>query len=291
MSTSFSRGRDPHFVLLDQDFQRLSAFIHAQCGIKMPLGKKTQLTAMIQKRLQIVGKESCTDYVDWVLGGEQAEGELMQLVDFATNREVDFFHEAKHFEFMVQTALPELIKRSGAGVHRELMIWSAGCATGEEPYTLAMVLQEFARRHPGIPCKAQVLATDLSDQALATASNAIYNQEKVAPISPELKKKYFLKSKNPRKPLVRVVPKLRAMVKFRQLNMMEANFQLREKIDILFCRNVVTHFNRPTRKKLVKRLCRHLAPGGYLFVGHGESLHGLGVPVMPLQPTVYQMSA
>lgn len=290
MNISFRKAQNQPCDISDQDFQRLSAFVHAQCGLEMPITKKEMLTTMIQERLQHVGRHSCQEYIDWVLGSDSLGGELVLFVDVATTREVYFFHGTEAFEFMVQIALPELIKKLGSGISRELMVWNAGCATGEEAYTLAMLLQEFAHHFPGINFKSTVLATDISSRALQTASDAIYSMEKIAPISMELKKKYFLKSKNPAEKLVRVVPELRAKVKFRRLNIMEEDFGLRERMDILFCRNVVTHFDRPTREKLVNKFCRYLAPGGYLFFGELENLNDLSLPAVRLAPTIYQMS-
>ncbi|MBF0461110.1 MAG: methyltransferase domain-containing protein [Magnetococcales bacterium] len=290
MDTAFIPERDYHTDISDKDFRRLSAFIQSQCGIVLPLAKKTLLETMIQERMQSVGLYSCKEYIDWVLGAEQPGEELIQFIDIVITRETDFFHEADHFEFMAQTALPELIKTSGAGISREFMIWSAGCATGEEAYTLAMVLTEFSHHYPGIQFKAKVLATDFSDRVLTTATDAIYEMGKVASISLELKRKYLLKSKDPGKRLVRVAPELRAMVKFRRLNFLDADFGLREQMDIIFCRHVISHFDRPTQEKLINKVCRYLSPGGYLFLGQAETLHDLAVPLTQVVPTVYRMS-
>ncbi|MEO5353369.1 MAG: methyltransferase domain-containing protein [Magnetococcus sp. XQGC-1] len=289
MNISFNTERDHPADISDKDFQRLIAYVHAQCGIEVPLDKKNLLTDMVRERLRHLGRHSFKEYIDWLLGTGQSGEELIQFVHFATARDIGFFHEADRFEFMAQTAVPELIKFSGAGISRDCMIWSAGCSTGEEAYTLAMVLREFASHYPGIQFKAQVLATDLSDQALSKASNAVYGMEEVAPIAMELKRKYLLKSKDSSKRLVRIVPELRQMVKFRRLNIMDAEFGLREQMDIIFCRHVITHFNRPTRERLVNKMCRHLSPGGYLFLGDAESLDGLRVPVVQSAPTIYRM--
>ncbi|MBF0096929.1 MAG: protein-glutamate O-methyltransferase CheR [Magnetococcales bacterium] len=273
----------------DADFKRLSEFVHLQCGVKLPPAKRTLLAEMIQERLHAHGRHSFKEYVDWLLGSGHPTEELVQFVDLATSTETEFFHQADHFEYLVQTALPELIKVTGAGISREFMIWSAGCATGEEAYTLAMVLQEFADHYPGIPLRAKVLGTDISDRVLAQANEAIYSMEKVAPISLDMKRKYLLKSKDPNRQLVRVVPELREMVKFRRLNILESDFALRERMDIIFCRNRLTHFNRPTQQKLVNNFCRNLSPGGYLFLGPTENLQGLQVPVVQAAPAVYRM--
>ncbi|MEO5331092.1 MAG: methyltransferase domain-containing protein [Magnetococcus sp. YQC-5] len=290
MTTSFTREQDCHSGISDKDFQRLSAFVHAQCGVQVPLAKKGLLATVIQERLRQVGRHSFKEYLEWLLGTERPDEELMQFIDAVTTRETDFFCESNHFEFMAKTAIPELIKNLGAGLSREFMIWNVGCSTGEEAYTLAMVLQEFSRHYPGIPFKAKVLATDVSSRALTTAASAIYGMAKVSPISLEMKQKYLLKSREPARQLVRIAPELRAMVKFRRLNIMDTDFGLREQMDIIFCRNVITHFDRPTQERLVNKFCHHLSPGGYLFMGRSENLNGMRVPVVQSAPTIYRMS-
>ncbi|MEO5339076.1 MAG: methyltransferase domain-containing protein [Magnetococcus sp. MYC-9] len=289
MKNPFSREQEHHAGLSDKDFHRLVAFVYAQCGIEVPLAKKPLLAARIQERLRQVGRHSSKEYVDWLLGSGHSGEELTQFVDVVTTHETDFFQDAEHFEYMVQTAVPELIKELGAGISRDFMIWSVGCATGEETYTLAMVLHEFSRHYPGIQFKARILATDLSKRALTTASTAVYSMEKVAPISMELKQKYLLKSRDPGKRLVRVGPELRAMVKFRHLNIMDADFGLREQMDVIFCRNVINHFDRSTQAKLVNKFCHYMSPGGYLFLGRSENLQGLRVPLVSSAASVYRM--
>ncbi|MBF0178971.1 MAG: protein-glutamate O-methyltransferase [Magnetococcales bacterium] len=288
MNTSHAPEFDQHGIS-DKDFQRLSEFIYAQCGIMMPPAKKTMLTARIQKRLRLVGMHSFKEYIDWVLNPDESGEELIQFIDIVTTNKTDFFREPAHFEYLAQNALPELIKTAGAGVRRELMVWSAGCSTGEEPYTLAMVLKEFAQHYPGINFRAKILATDISSRVLRTASNAVYDLEKVSPIPLGLKRKYLLKSKDPTKRLVRVTPELRSMVNFRRLNFMDGEFGLRERMDVIFCRNVIIYFDRPTQERLINKFCRYLSPGGFLFVGHSETLNNLKVPVVQAAPTIYRM--
>lgn len=284
MSAS-SSGRE--YGLSERDFNRLSEFIYVQCGIKMPAAKKTMLEARIQKRLRLVGIHSFNEYCEWVLNPQTAETELIHFIDIVTTNKTDFFREPAHFEFLVQTAIPELIKQEGAGIRRPLMVWSAGCSTGEEPYTLAMVLSEFGLKYPAF--NFQILATDISTRVLDKAASAIYEMEKIDPIPLNLKKKYLLKSRDPAKQLARIIPELRSRVRFRRLNFMDENFTLREEMDIIFCRNVIIYFDRPTQEVLINKFCRHLNPGGFLLVGHSETLNTLRVPVVQIAPTIYQL--
>ncbi|MBF0124408.1 MAG: protein-glutamate O-methyltransferase CheR [Magnetococcales bacterium] len=272
--------------LSDQKFSQLSAFIYAQCGILMPPAKKTMLAARIQKRLRVLGMHSFSEYVDWVLNPVTSGDELYHFIDIVTTNKTDFFREATHFEYMRQTALPELVQ-NGAGVRRRLMIWSAACSTGEEPYTLAMVMKEFGETvSPSF--QVQILGTDISTRVLQKAAAAVYEMDKVEPVLMALKKKYLLKSKNPAQRLVKMGPELRAIVRFQRVNFMDHDYGIRDQFDIIFCRNVIIYFDRQTTEQIVNKLCRNLVPGGYLFIGHSESLNGLNVPVVSVAPTVYR---
>ncbi len=274
-------------TLSDKDFQRLSVFIEATSGIQMPLSKKSMLTARIQKRLRLLKVHSFTDYVDWVLDPHDTTQELIHFLDIVTTNKTDFFREPNHFTFMSETALPTLMQTVGAGVSRPLRIWSAPCSTGEEPYTMAMVIKEFATRNPGF--KATILGTDLSTRALQQAENAVYDMDKAEPVPLPLKHKYMLRGKDRAVPRVRMTPEIREMVRFQHLNFMDNEYRIPHPMDIIFCRNCLIYFDRPTAEKIVNKLCRHLIPGGYFFIGHSETLNKLNVSVTPIAPTIYQL--
>ncbi|RII28339.1 MAG: chemotaxis protein CheR [Geobacter sp.] len=267
------------------DFTRLSRFIYDECGIRMPPSKKTMLEARLNRRLRELGMRSFTDYCTHLFGNSGVE-ERVTMIDLATTNKTDFFREADHFSYLTQQALPEWRQRRGGGGSRRLMVWSAGCSTGEEPYTLAMVLQEFAAGCGDFDFR--ILATDISTQVLGKAQLAVYHEDRVAPVPLYLKRKYLLRSKDRENGLVRVVPELRAKVSFRRLNFMAGDFGLRETMDIIFCRNVIIYFDRPTQERLLNRLCAHLHPGGLIFMGHSETLSGLDVPLTQVSPTVYR---
>lgn len=275
--------------LSDKDFRRLSDFIYKQCGIKIPHSKRAVLSTRLQKRLRVIGMKTFAEYIDWLLNAHELGGELLGLLDLFKTQKTDFFRDSSHFEYLAQAALPDLIKNLGAGVRRELMVWSVGCSSGEEPYTLAIVLKEFSGHYPGINLKTSVLATDVSAQILETATNAIYDMEKVESMSIGLKQKYLLKSKDRLRRQVRVCPEVRAMVKFRRLNFIDSDFSLREKVDVIFCRDVIVYFDRPTQEVLVSKLCQYLHPGGFLFVGQSETLHDLNVPLSQVAPSIYRL--
>jgi chemotaxis protein methyltransferase CheR len=276
-------------AMSDQEFGRYSRFIEAELGIKMPPAKKIMLEARLQKRLKILGLASFGQYYDHVFGTGGAKGddsELVNLMDAVTTNKTDFFRESSHFDYLAGTAVPELLRTSEAGTRRELAVWSAGCSTGEEPYTIAMVLADFAERHAGF--RFSVLGTDISTRVLDAARTAIYEEEKAAPVPPEMKKGYLTRSKDRARRQVRVAPGLRGFVRFQRVNLMDPRYGLEGTMDVVFCRNVIIYFDRATQESMVGKLARCLRPGGYLFMGHSETLMGMDVPLRGAAPTVYR---
>jgi chemotaxis protein methyltransferase CheR len=273
-------------ALSDRDFARFSRLVHEQCGIRLGPHKKTMLEGRLRKRLRALQADSFEDYVDFVFSQAGLRDELVHLIDVVTTNKTDFFREAAHFDFMMKNTLPELVETFGIGLTRKLRVWSAACSTGEEPYTLAMVLSEFSGEVPGFDFS--ILATDISTRVLETARLGIYREEKVMPVPFEFKKKYLLRSKDPEKKQVRVIPELRRRVTFRRLNLMTDEFHINEPVDIIFCRNVIIYFDQPTQKRLLTRLTDHLAAGRFLFMGHSETLHSMQLPLTQLAPSVYR---
>lgn len=274
--------------MTEQIFQRLSEFIQDELGIKMPLSKKTLLEGRLQKRLRVLRISSFEEYYDYLFSPAGVENELIHMIDLVTTNKTDFFREAKHFDYLLQTAVPDLVNLTGAGIKRDIVIWSAGCSTGEEPYTLAMALQEFADRCPALDFRYLIIATDISTRVLKIAESGIYSDERIAPIPGDLRKKYLLKSKDRDKKLIRIIPKLRAKIKFRRINFREEIFGFREPIDIVFCRNVIIYFDVQMQERLLNQFYQQMISGGYLFTGHSETLHGLNTPFVRVHPSVYR---
>ena len=265
-------------------FARLSEFIYAESGIKMPLSKKTMLESRLARRLRCIGLESYGEYCNYLFSPQGVANELVHMIDVVTTNKTDFFREPQHFEYLVEHAIPDLIETTGAGIRRTLMVWSAACSSGEEAYTLAMILDAFSQKVSGF--NYLVLGTDISTRVLETARLGIYHEDRIAPVSAELRRRYLMRSRDKSKKEVRVAPELRALVRFRRLNFMDSDFGIREKMDIIFCRNVLIYFDRPTQEKVVGRLCKHLVRGGYLFTGHSETLSGLDLPLEAVANTV-----
>ena len=273
-------------MLSEKDFRRLSELIQSSSGIKMPNPKKVMIEARLRKRLKALGMKSFRAYCDYLFSPEGRKQELVPMIDVITTNKTDFFREPRHFDYLTQTAVPELVRSEGAGIRRQLIVWSAGCSTGEEPYTIAMVLNELVKKQPAF--HFMVLATDISTKVLDKAMRGVYERERIEAVPGALKKKYFMQSIDTKKHLVRIVPELRAAVRFRRLNFMDGDFGMREPMDIIFCRNVIIYFDKPTQERLLNRLCKHLIPGGYIFMGHSETLSGLNVPLVSVGSMVYR---
>lgn len=277
-------------VMSERDFSVLGRFIQTHVGIKMPPAKRTMLEARLRKRLQILGVGSFREYCDRLFspnGG--AADELTHMIDAVTTNKTDFFREPQHFDVLVQRVLPALKPGLDSAGRNRVHIWSAGCSSGEEPYTLAMVLAEALPRYPGLSYR--ILATDISRRMLEQAAEAVYPETRIEPVPAEYRKKYLLRSRDKTRQLVRVAPELRAQITFRPLNFMDDDFGMREPFDVIFCRNVLIYFDRPTQERLLQKFCRLLVPGGFLFLGHSETINGLDVPVLPVAPTVYRNRA
>lgn len=271
-------------ILSDKDFTRLREFIYSQCGIKITDAKKTMLQTRLHKRLRSLKLPSFSKYCDYLFSEQGAEEELVEMINVVTTNKTDFFREPAHFDYLAAVALPELIKNNDS--KRTIMVWSAGCSTGEEPYTLAMVLKESLKDKRAL--NFLILATDISTKVLEKAKLAIYDESLISAIPDEFRKSYLLKSKNADQKVFRITPELRGHVAFRRLNFMDGNFGFRENMDIIFCRNVIIYFDKATQERLLAKFCKHLLPGGYVFLGHSETLLGMDLPLHQVAPTVYR---
>jgi chemotaxis protein methyltransferase CheR len=274
----------PNESLSAADFDRLRSLIHAESGITLNQEKKTMLEVRLRRRLHGLHFSSCAEYCDYLFAPATREKELVHLIDAVTTNKTDFFREPDHFEYLTGKALPDLDARNGPD--RRSLVWSAGCATGEEPYTLAMVLSEYAEGRPGF--QFSVLATDISTTVLQRAGMGIFKSDVVRPVPQSLRKKYLMRSRDPGSDLVRIVPELRAKIEFRRVNFMDADHGLSESPEIIFCRNVIIYFDRPTQIRLLQNLVRRLTPGGYFFAGHSESLQNMDLPLVSAGPAVYR---
>ena len=279
------RGNFTSRRLSTEQFTVLSEFVQSELGIRMPPAKRVMLESRLQKRLRALSLDSFKDYIDFVFDDSQKEAELLHMIDSVTTNKTDFFRESDHFDYMTNRLLPERY-REGWGRDRPLRVWSTASSTGEEPYTLAMVLEEFRGEHQGF--NYGILGTDISTRALDHGRKAVYTEERIDPVPQPLRKKYLLRSKDRTSRLVRVRPELRKRVQFHRLNLMHDSWDIGERFEVIFCRNVIIYFERPTQYRLLTHLYDYLVPGGYLFLGHSETLAGMELPVRSVAPTIYR---
>lgn len=270
--------------MTEKEFSRLSDFIYNNYGIKMPIEKRVMLQSRLQKRLRELNMTSFSDYINYAFSKEGQDTEIVLMMNQVSTNKTDFFREANHFDFLVNTILPELVGRTG--IKKNLKFWSAGCSSGEEAYTLAMVMENYIEQNPIFDY--QIYCTDLSTKVLKAAIDAIYREDKTTDIPIELKRKYLLKSKDSLKKTVRIVPELRSKLSFARLNFMDAHYNTPDNFDIIFCRNVLIYFDKKTQESVINKLLSKLKSGGYFLLGHSESIMGMSVPLQQVRPTVFR---
>lgn len=271
--------------LTDRDLATIRRLVYAKAGIALHAGKAALITARLQKRLRAGGFRSFREYIRYVRA-DSSGGEMTALLDAIATNHTAFFREPQHFEFLKDFVLPTLVAHARRG--RSIDAWSAACATGEEPYTIAMML--FECLGADAPRRVRVLASDLSTKALAVAQAGVYKAQRVQDVPRELARKYFEKAPELPAGCVRVVEPLRRAVEFRQMNLLDATRPART-FDFIFCRNAMIYFDRPVQQRVVQALERRLAPGGYLFVSHSESLNSIQHGLTWIAPAVYRREA
>src|SRR4051812_21236358 len=270
-----------HLVMDTESFNRLSAYVTRHYGIKLPLSKKSMLESRLNKKVKTLGLKSYSEFIDFIFSEEGRKEELFNVIDLITTNKTDFFREAGHFRFLTNEFLPNY----HTPINTNLKIWSAGCSSGEEPYTIIMTMEEYRKQRPGV--SYSLLASDISIRMMQGAYQGIYNLEKIQPVPLELKRKYFLRSKN-NPDLVRIKPQYRKSIQFKRINFMDNNYGLTQNyFDVIFCRNVLIYFNKMDQERVINNFCSHLKPGGLLFLGHSESIIGMNVPLKQIQPTVF----
>jgi len=268
--------------LSNDEFNKLSSFIYKESGIRLPPVKKVMLQCRLQKRLRELNLRSFKEYCDYLFSKDGVDSEIIHMLDVVSTNKTDFFREPTHFDFLTEHILPEYVLASKG---KQFKAWSAGCSSGEEPYTLAIVLSEFAEKNPGFDFS--IWATDISTRILQTAVNAVYKEERVEIVPIGLKKKYMLRSKDRANPTVKMGQNIRSRVRFGRLNFMDEHYSISETFDVIFCRNVLIYFDRETQEQVINKLCLKLKIGGYLILGHSESILNMKLPLKQLKPTIY----
>jgi chemotaxis protein methyltransferase CheR len=268
------------FRFTERDFDRIRILVRRHTGIALSEAKCDLVYNRLAKRLRQLRLESFESYCALLESGDTEE--LVQLVNAITTNLTAFFREAHHFDYLAEALLPVLMQEKAHS--RRLRIWSGGCSSGEEPYSIAMVVQEAL---PASGWDAKILATDVDSNVLATARRGVYSVERVNGISRQRLQRWFRKGTGTNTGLVQVVPALQALITFRQLNLMHA-WPMRVPFDIVFCRNVVIYFDKGTQRRLFDRFADILDRQGYLFLGHSESLFKVTDRFEPLGQTIYR---
>ena len=271
-----------HDIEIDEkEYNYISTLIHNLCGINLHDGKKELVRARLSKRLRILGLGSFKQYIKYVEDDATKE-EFSNMVDALSTNLTSFFREEKHFEFLRDNVIPEW---SNNKTNQTIKIWSAGCSSGEELYTIAIVLHEAENLLKKKQVK--ILATDISSRMLEVARKAGYKEDRITKIPKDIQRKYFLKGDNGFSGHYLVKQVLREMVTRSRLNLL-GDWRMKGKFDLIFCRNVMIYFDKPTQETLVNRYWNVLNPGGYLFIGHSESLTGIKHRFKYSQPTIYR---
>lgn len=269
------------------DFQRIAALIGSEVGIKLPPTKRLMLEGRLRKRIRVRGLSTFNEYCDDLFRGDGLEAELPYLINAVTTNKTDFFREPDHFDFMEDHIVPALLLERRGERHPLLKIWSAASSTGAEVYTIAMILADIAAQRNDF--RFSILGTDISTAVLAQAERAVYIAEMIAPVPPEKQNRYVMNARRPGdRPEVRIVPELRRRVRFAQLNLMDKTYPFDRDVDVIFLRNVLIYFEREDQEAVVSRLVGHLRPGGFLLLGHSESMISAVNSMRQVAPAVYQ---
>jgi chemotaxis protein methyltransferase CheR len=268
----------------DSEFEFIRSLVYERSRIRLDPNKRELVSARIAKRLRANRLGSVSDYCRMLQAPEQEE-ERSCLIDVISTNHTFFFRERTHFDFVSQRIVPELLARSRAQPGAMVRAWSAACSSGEEPYSLAMTLTE---RLVATPWSWRVDATDISHRMLELATGAIYPQKAVLASMPAWARRYFLRGTGPQEGNFRVKPAIRSGVTFRQLNLLDQRPPAAELYHLIFCRNVMIYFDTKTQEELVNQLAGRLTPGGYLLVGHSESINGIKQPLELVQPSIYR---
>jgi chemotaxis protein methyltransferase CheR len=272
-------------AITGREFHRFQELIYREAGIWLSPAKTPLLVGRLAKRLRQHGLKSFKDYYNLVVESPQ---ERVQMLDAITTNETQFFREPQHFKLLETRIFSKWRAEAAAGRRgRHIRVWSAGCSTGQEPYSLAMIMLDHFPAQAG--WEIEIVATDLSARVLDIAKSGIWPAEKAAEIPPEYLKAFMLKGFGEQAGKIKAAPEIGRLIQFLRVNLNESTYPFSGKFDLIFCRNVLIYFDQRSREQVVRRLADVLSPDGYFFVGHAESLHTLRAIFSSVIPTVYQL--
>ena len=277
---------DDRFEMSQGDFERLSRFIVEVSGIRITPPKKIMVEGRLRHRVRALGFADIGEYCNYLFRDNGLVEEAERIIDAVSTNKTDFFREAEHFHFLTEFALPRLTDNGRHFQGEPLQVWSAAASIGAEAFSLAMTLAEWSQQ--AHPLRWSILGTDICREVLETAAAGIYPEAMIAPVPQEMRRRYLLRSRDREAALVRIVPELRARVTFARLNLIDTAYRLPTAMQVVFCRNVLIYFDKPTQQKVLARICESIVPGGFLFVGHSETITGYALPLRQVAPTVFE---
>jgi chemotaxis protein methyltransferase CheR len=268
-------------------FTKFQELIYQEAGIWLAMHKHALLTGRLARRLRLLGLSNMQEYFHLVTQPDQ-QHERAVMIDCITTNETHFFREPRHFDFLSQQVFPRWQEEAAIGQRTtHLRIWSAGCSSGEEPYSLAMLLLKHFPQEKG--WNLEVLATDISTRVLEKAREGVYSIDKVKEIPPEYLRAYMLKGRGDHKGVIKVSPELHRVVRFARVNLHADSYPVQGSFDLIFCRNVLIYFDQKSKEKVINGILKHLSPSGFLFVGHSEHLGGISPNLKTVAPTVHAL--
>jgi chemotaxis protein methyltransferase CheR len=268
-------------------FNKFQRLIYRESGIWLAAHKHALLTGRLARRLRLLSLRCMEEYYELLAQPDQLH-ERAVMIDYITTNETHFFREPRHFDFLVQHVFPRWRQEAAAGQRpSHLRVWSAGCSSGEEPYSLAMLLLKHFPAEQG--WNLEVLATDISTRVLEKARSGIYPIEKSKDIASDLLRAYMLKGRGEHKAIMKVSPELHRVVRFARVNLHSDSYPITDSFDLIFCRNVLIYFDQESKQKVIGGILRHLSPSGLLMVGHSEHLGGIAPNLKTIAPTIHTL--
>jgi len=271
-------------AITDREFHELRTFIHSHTGIALSDHKRALVCSRLGKRLRAHGFRCYADYYRLLTESDPDEIELGEMINAITTNKTDFFREPHHFKFLADDVFPAMRARSG---ERRVRLWSSASSSGEEAYSLAITaLESFADINNW---DLKILATDIDTNMLTRGETGVYTADHATRVPDPFRKRYFLRGHGEHAGRFMVKPELQSLVRFRRLNLMDNPWPMHGLFDVIFCRNVIIYFDKPTQRTLINRLANQLKPGGYLMLGHSESLHGISTRFQFINHSIYRL--
>lgn len=271
----------------EHDYFNLGKLITERYGLKLPIEKRIMFQARLQSRLRVLNFTSFEEYREFILIPENTRGELEEMIDYVSTNKTNFFRENEHFKKLQTQILPQITEQHNSGEKLFLNCWSAGCSNGQEAFSLAMVLDDFKQNSfPSL--NFHILGTDVSRKVLHVAQKGIYPFAESEQIIKSYRKKYLLKSKDQRDPRIKIVNSIRDQVDFCYSNLMSDNYKFKYQFQLIFLRNTLIYFETDIQTQILHKVLKYLEPGGFLFIGHSESLINRNLPIQIIGPSVYQ---